>query len=42
MTKLVRLGSGYKLWASTAKAAMECIDDILTVIEEIKAPESIK
>jgi hypothetical protein len=40
--KLVCLGSGYKLWANTAKAAVECINNILTVIEEIKAPESIK
>ncbi len=42
MAKFVRLGLGYKLWANTAKAAVECIDDILTVIKEIKAPESIK
>ena len=42
MAKLVRLGSGYKLWANTAKAAVEYVDDILSVIEEIKAPELIK
>ncbi len=42
MAKLVRLGSGYELWVNTAKAAVECVDDILTVIEEIKAPELMK
>ncbi len=40
--KLVRLGSGYELWANTAKAAIECVDDIFTVIEEIKEPDMIK
>jgi hypothetical protein len=40
--KLVRLGSGYELWANTAIAAVEYIDNILTVIDEIKVPESIK
>jgi hypothetical protein len=42
MAKLVCLGSGYELWAITAKAAVEYVNDILTVIEEIKAPELIK
>jgi hypothetical protein len=42
MAKLVHLGLGYKLWANTAKATVECVDDIPTVIEEIKAPELIK
>jgi hypothetical protein len=42
MAKLVRLGSGYELWANTAKAVVEYIDDILFVIEEIKAPMLIK
>jgi hypothetical protein len=42
IAKLVRLGSGYKLWANTAKAAVDCVNDILTVIEEIKVPELIK
>ncbi len=42
MVKLVRLGPGYELWANTAKAAMEYVDNILTVIKEIKAPELIK
>jgi hypothetical protein len=42
MAKLVRLGSGYELWAHTANAAVEYVDEILSVIEEIKAPELIK
>jgi hypothetical protein len=42
MAKLVRVGSGYKLWANTAKVAMEYVNNILTIIKEIKAPESIK
>jgi hypothetical protein len=42
MAKLVRLGSVYELWANTAKAAVECVNDILTVIEEIKEPDKIK
>ncbi len=36
------LGIGYKLWANTAKAAVEYVDNILTAIKEIKAPELIK
>jgi hypothetical protein len=42
MAKLVCLGSGYELWANTAKAAVECVDNILTIIEEIKEPDKIK
>jgi hypothetical protein len=42
MAKLVCLGLGYKLWANTAKAAIEYVNDILTIIEEIKVPELIK
>ena len=42
MTKLVHLGLGYELWANTAKAVVEYINDILSVIEEIKAPNLIK
>jgi hypothetical protein len=42
MAKLGHLGSGYELWANTAIAALEYIDNILTVIDEIKAPELIK
>jgi hypothetical protein len=36
------LGTGYELWANTANDAIEKLDDILCVIEEIKTPESIK
>ncbi len=35
MAKLVRLGSGYKLWANTANDAADKLDDILNVMEEI-------
>ncbi len=34
--KLVRLGTGYELWANTANDAVEKLDDILSVMEEIK------
>ncbi len=37
MAKFVHLGSGYKL-----KNAVKKLDDILSVMEEIKSPESIK
>ncbi len=40
--KLVRLGTGYELWANTANDAIKKLDDILSVMEEIKTPESIK
>ena len=40
--KLVRLGTGYELWANTANNAVKKLDDILSVMEEIKTPESIK
>ena len=42
MAKLVHLGLGYELWANTAKAAVDYVDDILTVMNEIKAPKLIK
>ena len=42
MAKLVCLGSGYEFWANTANAAVEYIDNILSVIETFKAPELIK
>jgi hypothetical protein len=42
MAKLICLGSGYKLWANTAKDAVNILDDILSVMEEIKSPISIK
>ncbi len=40
--KLVHLGTGYELWANNANNAIEKMDDILCVMEEIKTPESIK
>jgi hypothetical protein len=42
MAKLVCLGSSYELWANTTKATVEYVDNILTVMDEIKAPELIK
>jgi hypothetical protein len=38
----MRLGTEYELWANTANNAVEKLDDILSVMEEIKTPESIK
>jgi hypothetical protein len=40
--KLMRLGTGYELWANTTNNAIEKPDNILSVMEEIKTPESIK
>jgi hypothetical protein len=40
--KLVRLGAGYELWANTANNAIKKLDNILSVMEEIKTAESIK
>jgi hypothetical protein len=40
--KLVRLGTGYELWANTVNNAIKKLDDILSVMEEINTPESIK
>jgi hypothetical protein len=40
--KLVHFGTGYKLWANTANDAIEKLDNILSVMEEIKTPESIR
>jgi hypothetical protein len=40
--KLVRLGTGYELWANTANNAVKKLNNILSVMEEIKTPESIK
>ncbi len=40
--KLFRLGTGYELWANTANDAIKKLDVILSVMEEIKTPESIK
>ncbi len=36
------MGTGYELWANTANNAVEKLDDILSDMEEIKTPESIK
>jgi hypothetical protein len=40
--KLVHLDTGYELWANTANDAVKKLDDILSVMEEIKTPESTK
>jgi hypothetical protein len=40
--KLVCLGTGYELWANTANNAIKKLDNILSIMEEIKTPESIK
>jgi hypothetical protein len=36
------LGTGYDLWANTANNAIKKLDSILSVMEEIKTPKSIK
>jgi hypothetical protein len=41
-TKLMHLGTGYELWANSANDAAKKLDDILSVMEEIETPESIK
>jgi hypothetical protein len=40
--KLVLSGTGYELWANTANNAIKKLDNILSVMEEINTPESIK
>jgi hypothetical protein len=40
--KLICLGTGYELWANTANDAVKKLDNILSVMEEIKTLESIK
>ncbi len=40
--KLVCLGTGYELWANTANDAVKKLDNILSVMEEIKTLKSIK
>ncbi len=42
MAKLVHLGTGYKLWANTANNAVAKLDDIFSVMEEIRTHESIR
>jgi hypothetical protein len=39
MAKLTRLGFGYELWANTAKDAIKKLDDILTIMKEVKTPQ---
>jgi hypothetical protein len=34
MAKLVRLGSGYELWANTANDVVDKLDDILSVMKK--------
>ncbi len=36
------MGTGYELWANTANDAVKKLENILSVMEEIKTPESIK
>ncbi len=36
------MGTGYELWANTANDVIKKLDNILSVMEEIKTPESIK
>ncbi len=36
------MGTGYELWANTANDAIKKLDDILSIMEEIKTLESIK
>jgi hypothetical protein len=38
----MRLGTGYELWANTTNNAIKKLDNIFSVMEEIKTPESIK
>jgi hypothetical protein len=40
--KLIRLGTGYELWANTANNAAKKLDNILSVMEKIETLESIK
>ncbi len=42
MAKLTRLGFGYKLWANIAKDTLNKLDDIQTVMEDIKTLDNIK
>jgi hypothetical protein len=40
--KVIRFGTGYELWANTANDAIKKLDNILSVMEDINTPESIK
>jgi hypothetical protein len=38
----MHLGTGYELWANTANNAIKKLDDILSIMEEIKTLEYMK
>jgi hypothetical protein len=40
--KLICLGTGYELWANTANDPIKKLDNIISAMEEIRTPESIK
>jgi hypothetical protein len=42
MAKLTCLGFGYKLWANIAKDALEKLEDILNIVEDVKTIDNIK
>ena len=42
MAKLACLWSGYELWANTTEGVIDYVENILTIMDEIKAPEMIK
>ncbi len=42
MAKLTCLGFGYELWANTAKDVIKTLDNILTIMEDMKTPEKFK
>ncbi len=42
MAKLTSLGFGYELLAHTAKDAIKKLDDVLTIMEDVKTLEKIK
>ncbi len=42
MEKLVCLGTGYELWVNTTNNVVGKLDNILSVMEEFRTPESIK
>ncbi len=40
--KLTCLGSEYKIWANISKNALDKMDDILNIMEDIETPDKIK
>jgi hypothetical protein len=40
--RLIYWGTGYELWANTANNAVEKLDNILSVLKDIRTAESIK